>query len=167
MTRFKKFFFSNFVLIVLITLYTISSGFSLLAEHFIGKTSLEYAGWLRVTNVFIDIMLLATGLLTILQIWLRKKVKKWGFSTSIIAILYVADTLALTIMFFFPYELRLAYLLWIKKISIYTFKMNTYMSIGAVIAFGFLLNFLLKKFKKTGKRIEKKFNGNEKKFNNK
>jgi hypothetical protein len=117
----------------------------------------EWSIILKGSNVIIDIILVTTGVFTALQIWLRKKIKKWSILRKrMIIILYLADTLSLILVFFSLYALRLAGMFWGKQMTLYSFKINILMSISAIVILGYALKFLLQKLKKTGKKMKKK-----------
>ena len=155
--KMKKFFFSKFTLIILSLLYIIFSIISFLAEYFIGHTDPEYAAILRITTLILDIIIIGAGILTWMQIFLRKKIRRLSvLRNNIIMILYLADTIAIITIFLIPYIGRLLLLFFNQKISYNTLFINTIMSIVVVFAIGFFIKRISIKIKKYGKRLKSK-----------
>lgn len=154
--KIKNFFFSRFALIALIILYIIFSGISFLAEYFIGKTDLEYTTILRITTIILDIFIIGAGIFTWIQVRIRKRFRTmYIFQKRMILILYLADTLAIFIIFFLPYVARLLLLFFNEKISYYSLIIDMSMGIAVVITIGFLIKKILRKIKKFGKNLKK------------
>lgn len=155
--RLKRFFFSRFTLIALAALYVLFAGVSFMGEYFIGKTDLEYTAFLRITTLILDVIIIGAGIFTWIQVRLRKRIKKLVFRKRMTLILYLADTLAIFLLFFLPYVTRLLVLFFGHKISYYSLLIDTFMGIAVVITIGFLIKKVLRKIKRFGKRFKKRF----------
>ncbi len=154
--KIKDFFFSKFSLIILSILYIIFSGIAFVGECLIGKTDIQYTLFLRITTIIIDVIIISTGIFTWMQMKLRKKLKTLHpIRRRITLVLYIADTLAIFLIFFVPYITRLLVLFFENKISAYSFATNSLMGISVVVVIGFLIKRILRRIKKYGNKINK------------
>ena len=156
--KIKRFFFSNFTLIILVGLYLIYNVFAFLGEHIIGKIDVQWSLFLRGSTVILDLIIILTGIFTWLQIYLRKKIKKIRIlgKERMMVILYLADTIAISIFFFFPYVARLLALLRFEKITNISFWIDFILGGLVVLFLAAVIKKITKKFNKFGKKIQKK-----------
>lgn len=160
----KKIFFSKFVLIVLASFYVIYSIFSWLGEYFIGKIDLQWSLFLRGSTIILDVAILVTGVFTWLQVHLRKKVKRLKIleKERITVMLYIADTIAILVVFFFPYVTRLFVLLKLNKITTTSFWIDAILASLIVFILAAFFKKISRKFNKWGRKLRIK-NGYHKK----
>ena len=156
--KIKKMLFSNLVLIILASLYVMYNIFAFFGEYLIGKIDIQWSLALRGSTVIIDIVLIVTGFFTLVQVRLRKRLKRLKVleKERITVLLYIADTVAILCVFFFSYVVRLFVLLHFDKITTSGFWINSLL--GILVVFLLAANFkkITRKIKKWGKRLKEK-----------
>ncbi len=163
--KIKKIFFSNFVLIILASLYIIYSIFAFFGEYIIGKIDLQWSLFLRGSTIILDFVIILTGIFTWLQVYLRKKIKRVRIleKKRLVVVLYIADTVAIMVMFFLPYVVRLFALLRFDKITNFSFWIEFSLGAFVVIFIAFFVKKISRRFKRWGQKIREK-NGFKRKW---
>lgn len=125
--------------------------FAFFGEMFMAGIDWEYALILRVSSITIDGLFV--GIYTYIRIISRKKLRhKFGVTTTI----YLSDTLAVLLVFYLLYLLRLILFLYLNWININSFLIDTIGGLLVAILFGWLLAYITSKSKKYIVKIKRK-----------
>lgn len=121
-------------------------------EVFVAKVDWEYALILRLSTIAIDGLFV--GLYTYIRLRLRKKLRHKLANNATI---YLSDTIAVLLIFYSLYLLRLVLFLYLDFISKESFILNTVGGLLVAVLFGWLLAYITKKSKKHLKRYKKEW----------
>ena len=122
-----------------------------LGEVFFAKIGWEYSLILRISAIAMDGLFV--GMYTYIRLISRKKLRhKFGIITTI----YLSDTLAVLLVFYLLYLLRLILFLYLNWININSFLIDAIGGLIIAIAFGWLLAYITNKSKKYIVKIKKK-----------
>lgn len=111
MKAIKNFFFSKSAIIILIIVYAIIAFVSGVIEYWNGA-SIGAVLFLRGGTVIIDVLIIGLGVYAFTRKWLNKKfLEKEFFKKRLFWLAYIAETLAIFLLFYLPYVGRALYLL--------------------------------------------------------
>lgn len=160
MSKFVNFFFSQFAWFVLAGIYLISAGISFCVEYFVGGTDFWSTIFLRGSTVILDILFIGLGIYAITKRWLKKRfLRREIFRKNIFWVFYLAETLAIFLLFYIPYVIRVIYLFFDNKISTKTLLIDLGIGIFAVIVLGYFIKKFIGRLKKMGKKFQDSYNG--------
>lgn len=163
MKKVKNFFFSKLAIILLIFIYAATAILSGCIEYLNGA-SLKAVLFLRGGTILLDAVIIGLGLYTFTRKWLNKRfLEREFFRKRLFWLAYIAETLAIFLLFYVPYVGRSFYLVLEGEtigmpLSVKAFMVN--------IILGFLFMIVLgAKMKQILGKLEKKTeqNGFEKK----
>ena len=159
MGKLRNFFFSKFAWIVAIAVYSLSIIGSFLMEHYVGGTDIRSTLFLRITTIVLDVAFIASGFYALTKRWLKKRfLRRELFRRNLFWVLYLAETLAIFLLFYIPYVVRILYLFFENKITIQTLIINLSIGIFAVVVLGYFINKIIKRLKKMGKKFQDNYN---------
>lgn len=139
--------------------YIIFSILSFFGEALVAHIRYDYSLFLRITALLLDIIFILTGVLTLLQVYLRNKLRKQRiFQKRNRLIIYLSDTMSLMILFFALYIVRLVFLYYLGKIPIISVYIGGSTALGIVILFGAVFNNALRRLKMRFKKVFSKKN---------
>ena len=158
--KITNFFFSKFAWIVAIAVYSLSIIVSFVMEHYVGGADIGSTLFLRITTIVLDVAFIASGFYALTKRWLKKRfLRREIFRRNLFWVLYLAETMAIFLLFYIPYVVRVLYLFLEDKISLQTLIINLTIGIVAVIVLGYFIKKIIKRLKKMGKRIQDNYNG--------
>ena len=122
-----------------------------LGEVFIAKIGWEYSLILRISTIIIDGFFV--GVYTYIRLISRKRLRhKFGVTFTI----YLSDTLAVLLVFYSLYLLRLMIFLYLRWINMNSFLIDAIGGLFIAIVFGWLLAYITNQSKKYIVRIKRK-----------
>jgi hypothetical protein len=114
-----------------------------LGEVFFANIHWKYALILRISTIFIDGFFV--GIYTYIRFISRKKLRhKFGIKTTI----YLSDTIAVLLIFYLLYLLRLILLLNLEWINMHSFLIDSIGGLAIAIIFGWIVAYATSKSKK-------------------
>ena len=125
--------------------------FAFLGEVFFAEIDWKYALVLRISTIAIDGLFV--GSYTYIRLRLRKKLRHKLANNATI---YLSDTIAVLLIFYSLYLLRLVLFLYIDFISKESFVLDAIGGLLVAVLFGWLLAYITKKSKKHLKKRYKK-----------
>lgn len=152
----KKFFFSKGAIISLIILYLFFAFVSGFVEYLNGA-EIKAVLFLRGGTIILDSLLIGLGFYAFVRKWLNKKfLAREFFKRRLFLLAYIAETLAIFLLFYLPYVARSWYLVVDGKtigmpLSQKSFIINIILGFIVVIALGAWMKKIIRKLKKGSK----------------
>jgi amino acid transporter len=152
MKKVKNFFFSQGAIISLIVLYVIAALVSGIVEYLNGA-SIRAVIFLRGGTVVLDALLIGLGVYALTRKWLNEKfLEKEFFKKRLFWLAYIAETLAIFLLFYLPYVGRSVFLLFDGEkigmsLSLRAFIINLTLGFIFVIVLGAKMKKIIGKLK--------------------
>lgn len=153
MKTIKNFFFSKLAIILLIFIYLVTAILSGSIEYFNGA-SFKAVLFLRGGTIMLDALIISLGLYTVTRKWLNKKfLEREFFRKRLFWLAYIAETLAIFLLFYVPYVGRSFYLVLEGEtigmpLSVKAFVVNTILGFVFMIVLGAKMKQILGKLEK-------------------